>query len=127
MKRLFALLLLWSVPARATDHVTFGLDWLAEAEYGGYYQAKAIGAYARHGLEVEIRQGGPQVNQAQLLLGGPAGFLDFRQFIPCVELRPAGPAIPCRRRDVPEGIPRSSWRIPASATTVSRRCAASRS
>jgi NitT/TauT family transport system substrate-binding protein len=58
----------------AADRVTFGLDWLAEAEYGGYYQALATGAYARHGLAVEIRQGGPQVNQAQLLL---AGRLDF--------------------------------------------------
>ena len=61
-------------PALAADHVTFGLDWLAEAEYGGYYQAVADGAYARHGLNVDIRQGGPQVNQAQLLL---AGRLDF--------------------------------------------------
>jgi NitT/TauT family transport system substrate-binding protein len=68
-------LLLASAPlARAADHVAFGLDWLAEAEYGGYYQALATGAYARHGLDVDIRQGGPQVNQAQLLL---AGRLDF--------------------------------------------------
>jgi NitT/TauT family transport system substrate-binding protein len=73
MMRLLALLLL-AAPARAADHVAFGLDWLAEAEYGGYYQALATGAYARHGLDVEIRQGGPQVNQAQLLL---AGKLDF--------------------------------------------------
>jgi NitT/TauT family transport system substrate-binding protein len=60
--------------ARAADRVTFGLDWLAEAEYGGYYQALAQGLYAKHGLDVSIRQGGPQVNQAQLLL---AGRLDF--------------------------------------------------
>ena len=25
--------------AKADDQVTFGIDWLAEAEYGGYYQA----------------------------------------------------------------------------------------
>ena len=56
------------------DRVTFGLDWKAEAEYGGYYQAVATGIYAKHGLEVTIRQGGPQVNQTQLLL---AGKLDF--------------------------------------------------
>jgi NitT/TauT family transport system substrate-binding protein len=74
MRRLIALLMLLALPARAADHVAFGLDWLAEAEYGGYYQALATGAYARHGLDVEIRQGGPQVNQAQLLL---AGRLDF--------------------------------------------------
>jgi len=60
--------------ARAEDAITFGLDWLAEAEYGGYYQALATGLYARHGLKVTIRQGGPQVNQMQLMM---AGRLDF--------------------------------------------------
>jgi len=60
--------------AQPSAPVAFGLDWKAEAEYGGYYQAVATGLYARHGLEVTIRQGGPQVNQTQLLL---AGRLDF--------------------------------------------------
>jgi NitT/TauT family transport system substrate-binding protein len=61
-------------PALAEDHITFGLDWLAEAEYGGYYQAVATGLYQKHGLSVTIRQGGPQVNQMQLMM---AGRLDF--------------------------------------------------
>ena len=77
LRRLALLLLLLASPASAQpapDRVTFGLDWKAEPEYGGYYQAIARGIYARHGLEVTIRQGGPQVNQAQLLL---AGRLDF--------------------------------------------------
>ncbi len=52
----------------------FGIDWLAEAEYGGYYQAVAKGIYAKHGLDVTIRQGGPQVNQAALLMGGRLDF-----------------------------------------------------
>ena len=71
---LLVLLALGAPRAQAQDRVTFGLDWQAEAEYGGYYQAVATGIYARHGLDVTIRQGGPQVNQAQLLL---AGRLDF--------------------------------------------------
>ncbi len=73
---LAASIIAWALaaPARAADHVTFGIDWLAEAEYGGYYQAVAQGIYARHGLEVTIRQGGPQVNQAQLLMGGRLDF-----------------------------------------------------
>ncbi len=71
---LLCALLLRTGPAQATDKVTFGLDWKAEAEYGGYYQAIATGIYAKHGLDVTIRQGGPQVNQTQLLL---AGRLDF--------------------------------------------------
>jgi len=56
--------------AFAEDRLTFGLDWKAEAEYGGYYEAVATGIYAKHGLSVTIRQGGPQVNQAQMLLAG---------------------------------------------------------
>jgi NitT/TauT family transport system substrate-binding protein len=76
MRRLAALLLLLlsATAAHAQDKIAFGLDWLAEAEYGGYYQALATGIYARHGLTVTIRQGGPQVNQMQLMM---AGRLDF--------------------------------------------------
>ncbi len=60
--------------AAGLDKVTFGTDWKAEAEHGGYYQALATGLYRRHGLEVTLRPGGPQVNHAQLLA---AGVLDF--------------------------------------------------
>ena len=76
MRRLIALLALLITPlsANAADKISFGLDWKAEAEYGGYYQAAANGTYARYGLEVTIQQGGPQVNHTQLLL---AGRLDF--------------------------------------------------
>src|ERR1700712_2685134 len=76
MRRLAAILclLLCSGVAHANDKITFGLDWKAEAEYGGYYQAVATGIYSRHGLDVTIQQGGPQVNHTQLLL---AGRLDF--------------------------------------------------
>ncbi len=76
MRWIAALLVLLTsaATARAQDAISFGLDWLAEAEYGGYYQAVATGLYARHGLKVTIRQGGPQVNQMQLMM---AGRLDF--------------------------------------------------
>jgi NitT/TauT family transport system substrate-binding protein len=67
-------LLIGPVAASADDHVNFGTDWLAEAEYGGYYQAAAAGIYKKHGLDVTIHQGGPSVNQAQLLLGGRLDF-----------------------------------------------------
>jgi NitT/TauT family transport system substrate-binding protein len=60
--------------ANAADKVTFGTNWRAQAEHGGYYQALATGIYAKHGLNVEIRQGGPQVNHPQLLA---AGRIDF--------------------------------------------------
>jgi NitT/TauT family transport system substrate-binding protein len=69
--------------ATPAETITFGTDWKAEAEHGGYYQAIAAGIYRQHGLEVTLRQGGPQVNHAQLLA---AGRLDFNlapnSFIP---------------------------------------------
>jgi NitT/TauT family transport system substrate-binding protein len=60
--------------ARAADTVTFGLDWVAEPEYGGYYQALATGIYKKYGLDVHIVEGGPQVNNAQLLISGKLTF-----------------------------------------------------
>ncbi len=67
-------IMLAPLAGRAADRIVFGLDWKAEAEYGGYYQALATGIYARHGLDVTIQEGGPQINHMQLLL---AGRLDF--------------------------------------------------
>jgi len=67
-------LTLRAAPALANDHVTFGLDWKAEAEYGGFYQAVATGIYAKHGLDVTIEQGGPQINHMTLLMAGRMQF-----------------------------------------------------
>jgi NitT/TauT family transport system substrate-binding protein len=69
----FALLSTGSA-AFALDDVTFGTNWKAQAEHGGFYQAVATGIYENHGLNVTIRPGGPQVNHRQLLL---AGRIDF--------------------------------------------------
>jgi NitT/TauT family transport system substrate-binding protein len=60
--------------ALAADKVTFGTNWLAEAEHGGYYQAVVDGTYAKYGLDVTIVPGGPQANNGLLLA---AGKLDF--------------------------------------------------
>lgn len=60
--------------AQALDHVVFATNWKAEAAHGGFYQAVADGTYQRYGLDVTIRQGGPQVNNRPLL---PAGKIDF--------------------------------------------------
>ena len=56
--------------AWAQDRINFGLDWKAEAEYGGYYKALATGLYARRNLSVTIHEGGPQINHRQLLMAG---------------------------------------------------------
>jgi hypothetical protein len=65
---------LLAVPAAAwaqnPDRVVFGTNWRAQAEHGGFYQAVATGLYGKRGLDVTIRQGGPQINSAQLLAAG---------------------------------------------------------
>ena len=52
------------------DRIVFATDWLAQAEHGGFYQAVAEGIYRKHGLDVTIKMGGPQVNGLQLLAAG---------------------------------------------------------
>lgn len=54
--------------------VTFVTDWKAQAEHGGFYQALATGLYAKAGLDVTIKQGGPAVNTPQLISAGAVDF-----------------------------------------------------
>jgi NitT/TauT family transport system substrate-binding protein len=61
--------------ALAADKVTFLTSWFAQAEHGGFYQAKANGLYDKAGLDVTIKMGGPQVNGSQLLLAGDTDFM----------------------------------------------------
>jgi len=58
----------------ALDKVSFGTNWVAEAEHGGFFQAVADGTYRKHGLDVTIVPGGPNDNNRMLLI---AGKLDF--------------------------------------------------
>lgn len=80
MSRLFAFLavLLLASPVLAAapkTKITFVTDWQAQAEHGGYYQALAKGFYAKRGLDVTIRMGGPAVNPPQLIAAGAADFV----------------------------------------------------
>jgi NitT/TauT family transport system substrate-binding protein len=58
--------------AQAQDKFTFLTSWYAQAEHGGFYQALAKGLYKKHGLDVTLRMGGPQVNGMQLMMAGQA-------------------------------------------------------
>jgi NitT/TauT family transport system substrate-binding protein len=60
--------------AQTLDKVSFGTNWVAEAEHGGFYQAVADGTYQKYGLDVTIVPGGPQVNNRILLLAGKIDF-----------------------------------------------------
>jgi NitT/TauT family transport system substrate-binding protein len=60
--------------AQAVEKVSFGTNWLAQAEHGGFYQSVADGTYRKMGLDVTIIPGGPQANNRMLL---PVGRIDF--------------------------------------------------
>lgn len=67
----------WPVMAQSAadlDKVSFGTNWVAQAEHGGFYQAVADGTYKSYGLDVTIVPGGPNVNNRIQLV---AGKLDF--------------------------------------------------
>ncbi|TBC67160.1 ABC transporter substrate-binding protein (plasmid) [Rhizobium leguminosarum] len=82
-------------PALALDKVSYGTNWLAQAEHGGFYQAVADGTYAKYGLDVTIVQGGPNAANSALLIsgkldfymGGPQGEISaVEQGIPLVDV-----------------------------------------
>ena len=60
--------------AFALDKVTFGTNWLADPEAGGYYQAVVDGTYNKYGLDVTILPGGPMSNGGLLLIAGKIEF-----------------------------------------------------
>jgi NitT/TauT family transport system substrate-binding protein len=73
--------------AQPLDRLVLTTDWLAEAEHGGFYQAVAEGIYRKHGLDVTIKMGGPQVNGLQLLAAGQTDIVmsDALQVLSAVE------------------------------------------
>ncbi|MGJ4880818.1 MULTISPECIES: ABC transporter substrate-binding protein [unclassified Bradyrhizobium] len=60
--------------AQTLDKVSFGTNWVAEAEHGGFFQAVADGTYKRYGLDVTIVPGGPNENNRMLLISGKIEF-----------------------------------------------------
>jgi NitT/TauT family transport system substrate-binding protein len=56
--------------AKADERFAVGTNWLPDAERGGFYQAEAAGIYRKHGLDVVVQAGGPQLNNPQLLAAG---------------------------------------------------------
>jgi len=60
--------------AQTLDKVSFGTNWVAEAEHGGFFQAVADGTYKRYCLDVTIVPGGPNENNRMLLISGKLEF-----------------------------------------------------
>src|SRR6267378_3748112 len=73
----FVAALLAVLPASAEDKldkVSFGTNWVAQAEHGGFFQAVADGTYKKYGLDVTIVPGGPNENNRMLLIAGKIDF-----------------------------------------------------
>ena len=58
--------------AYAADKVTIQLKWVTQAQFAGYYVAKAKGYYKDADLDVTINAGGPDVAPPQVIAGGGA-------------------------------------------------------
>jgi NitT/TauT family transport system substrate-binding protein len=54
--------------------VSLQLKWVAQAQFAGFYAAKAKGFYKQAGLDVNIKVGGPDIIPEQVVLGGQAEF-----------------------------------------------------
>jgi NitT/TauT family transport system substrate-binding protein len=54
--------------------VTLQLKWVTQAQFAGYYAAKAKNYYKQAGLDVRIKIGGPDIVPEQVVAGGQAEF-----------------------------------------------------
>jgi NitT/TauT family transport system substrate-binding protein len=54
--------------------VTLQLNWKPEPQFGGFYAAEVIGAYSRHGLQVEVRPGGAGAPTIDMVGAGTVPF-----------------------------------------------------
>jgi NitT/TauT family transport system substrate-binding protein len=54
------------------DKVTLQLKWVTQAQFAGYYAAKALGYYKQFGLDVNLKVGGPDITPEQVVASGQA-------------------------------------------------------
>ncbi|MEZ4670920.1 MAG: ABC transporter substrate-binding protein [Anaerolineae bacterium] len=98
-KRLFSLvatllvvcLLVVAPMASAQDmtKVTVVLQWVAQAQFAGYYAAQSLGYYSDAGLDVTIVPGGPDISADQIVAAGEAEF-GVRPFVTTLAAREGG-------------------------------------
>jgi two-component system, sensor histidine kinase and response regulator len=60
--------------SQALDRVTLQLKWLHQFQFAGYYAALEKGFYREAGLDVQIREGGPNVDAIEDVVIGRADF-----------------------------------------------------
>jgi NitT/TauT family transport system substrate-binding protein len=57
-----------------TEKVTLLMNWFAQAEQGGYFQAQAAETGKATGLQIDVQQGGPQIQTIPQVAAGKADF-----------------------------------------------------
>ena len=88
--------------ASAAERVVFMTDWLPEAEQGGFYEAAALGLYAKRGLDVQIRSGGSGADPQQLMAAGAVDMaIGSSSFFALNLVKAGAPEF--------EDVPRPSW------------------
>jgi NitT/TauT family transport system substrate-binding protein len=60
--------------AQPADQVQLQLKWVPQAQFAGYYAARAKGLYAAEKLDVTIRPGGPDIVAEEIVVDGGAQF-----------------------------------------------------
>jgi len=63
-----------STKSHKLTKVTLQLKWVTQAQFAGYYAAKAKGYYKAQGMDVRIKPGGPSIIPEQVVAGGQAEF-----------------------------------------------------
>ncbi|GAB5562723.1 MAG: ABC transporter substrate-binding protein [Synoicihabitans sp.] len=63
-----------AAPANGLTKITVQLDWVAEPEHGGFYQAQAKSYFRDAGLDVTLIQGGPNAFATQKVATGQVQF-----------------------------------------------------
>ena len=74
MKNFLFLTLLFLSALHANEKVVLQLKWLHQFQFAGYYAALEKGFYAEEGLEVEIRERNPAINNIDQVLGNEAQY-----------------------------------------------------
>jgi len=60
--------------AHAADQVSLQLKWKHQFQFAGYYAAIEKGFYRESGLEVDLREGGPNIDAGAAVAAGDADF-----------------------------------------------------
>jgi len=60
--------------AGAADKIKLALNWVPEPEFGGIYAAKQMGAFEKHGIDVDIQPGGAGTPTWQLVATGKVDY-----------------------------------------------------